>query len=49
MNQMQEHFHERNITEAQNTHGTPLNDSGRLQHPTLTNRQVIETETKQTQ
>jgi hypothetical protein len=29
-------------TKAQNTNRTPYNNSGRLQHPTLTNGQVIE-------
>ena len=38
------HIHKRNFIKAQNTHCTPHINSGRLQHPTLTNGQVIETE-----
>jgi hypothetical protein len=30
------------------THSTTHNNRGRLQHPTLINRQIIETETEQT-
>jgi hypothetical protein len=30
------------------THYTPLNNSGRLQHPTLINGQILEIETKDT-
>ena len=41
------HIHKRNFTKAQSTHCTSHNNSGRLQHPTFINGQVIETETKQ--
>ena len=41
------HIHERNFTKAQNTHCTSHNNSGRLQHPTLINGQIMETQTKQ--
>jgi hypothetical protein len=34
-------------TIAQSTHCTTHNNSGRLQHPTLINEQMMETETKQ--
>ena len=40
------HIHKRNVSKAQNKHWTSHNKSGRFQHPTLTNGQVIETETK---
>ena len=43
------HIHKRIFTKSQNIHWTPHNDSGRLQHLTLTNGQVTETETKQRQ
>jgi hypothetical protein len=47
MIQMQEHPHlQRNFSKAQNTHWTPDNNSGRFQHPTVTNGQVIEKENK---
>jgi hypothetical protein len=36
----------KNFTKAQSTHHTPHNDSRRLQHPTLSNGQILETETK---
>jgi hypothetical protein len=35
------------ISEAKNTHSTSHNNSWRLQHPTLINRQMLETENKQ--
>jgi hypothetical protein len=41
------HIHKRNFTKAQSTHCTSHNNSGRLQHPTLINGQILETETKQ--
>ena len=41
------HIHKRNSTDAQSTHCTSPNKSGRLQHPTLINGQILETETKQ--
>ena len=41
------HIHKGNITKSQNTYWTPHNNSGRLQNPSLTSGQVIETETKQ--
>jgi hypothetical protein len=34
-------------TRVQSTHHTPYNNSGRLQHPTLINGQIMETETEQ--
>ena len=37
------HIHKRNFTKAQSTHLTPHNNSGRLQHPTLNNEQIMET------
>jgi hypothetical protein len=40
-------FIKRDFTKAKNTHGTQHNNIGILQHPTLTNEQVIETETKE--
>ena len=42
-------IHKRNFSKPQNTHWTPINNSGRFQHTTLTNGQVIETETKERQ
>ena len=39
------HIHKRNFTKAQSTHY----NSGRLQHPTFINGQIMETETKQRQ
>jgi hypothetical protein len=45
MPQTQGHPH--SFTKAQNTHQISHNNSERLQHPTFTNGQVIETETKQ--
>ena len=41
------HINKRNFTKAQITHQLPHNNSGSLQHLTLINGQVIETETKQ--
>jgi hypothetical protein len=41
------HIHKRNFKEAQNTYWSTYNNRGRLQHPTLTNEKVIETESKQ--
>jgi hypothetical protein len=41
------HIHKRNFTKAQSTHCTSHNNSGRLQHLTLSNQQIMETETKQ--
>jgi hypothetical protein len=41
------HFHKGNFTKAQSTHHTPYNNSGSLQHTTLSNGQIIETQTKQ--
>jgi hypothetical protein len=35
------------LIKAQSTHCTSQNNSGRLQNPTLTNGQILETETKQ--
>ena len=43
---MQGHIHKRNFTKAQNKHWTS-HISGRLQQPTLTNEQIMKTETKQ--
>jgi hypothetical protein len=40
------HIHKRNFTKDQKTHWTHQNSSERLQHSTLTNGQVIKTETK---
>jgi hypothetical protein len=34
-------------SKAQTTHPTPHNNSGRLQHSTLINTQILETETEQ--
>ena len=45
--QMKErNIHKRNFTKAQSTHCTSNNHSRRLQHPTLSNGQILETETK---
>ena len=41
------HIHKRNITKAQSIHCTPHNNSGNLQHPSLINKQIGETQTKQ--
>ena len=41
------YIHKRNITKAKVTHQTPHINSERCQHSSLTNGQVIETETKQ--
>jgi hypothetical protein len=41
------HIHKRNFIKVQNTHCTSHNNSGRLHHPTLSNRHTMETETKQ--
>jgi hypothetical protein len=41
------HIHKENFTKAQSTHCTSHNNSGRLQHPTPINGQVMETEAKQ--
>ena len=41
--------YKRKFIKAQSTHCTSHNNSGRLQHPTLINGQIIETETKQRQ
>ena len=43
------HIHKRNFAKAQNMPWTPHNNYGIPQHPNLTNGQVTETETKQTQ
>ena len=40
-------IHKRNFTKSQSTHHAPHNNSERLQHPTLSNGQIMETETKQ--
>jgi hypothetical protein len=40
-------FIKKNFSKAQSTHCTSHNNSGRFQHPTLTNGQILETETKQ--
>ena len=40
------HIHKRNFTKAQSTYCISHNNSGRLQHPTLINGQIMETETK---
>jgi hypothetical protein len=46
--QIQEQPHSlKNFSKAQSTHCNSHNNSGRLQHPTLTNGQILETETKQ--
>ena len=47
MLQMQGQPHLLNFSKGQSTHCTSPNSSGRLQHPTLTNGQILETETKQ--
>jgi hypothetical protein len=45
---MQEHPHaKKKHTKAQSKHHTPHNNSGRLQHPILSNEQIMETESKQ--
>lgn len=41
------HICKRNITKAYITHQTPHTNSGKLQHPTFTNRHVIQTKTNQ--
>jgi hypothetical protein len=41
------HIHKRNITKVYNTYQPSDICHGRLQYPILTNRQVIQTETKQ--
>ena len=41
------HIHKRNFTKHQSIYWNSQNNSGRLQHPTLINVQIIETETKQ--
>jgi hypothetical protein len=41
------HIHKRNFSKAQSTQQIPHNNSGRLQHLTLSNGQIMETETKQ--
>jgi len=41
------HIHKRNFIKAQITHCTSHNNNGRLQHPTLINGYIRETETKQ--
>ena len=40
-------MHKRNFTKFQSTHHTPHNKCGKLQHPTLNNGQIMETETTQ--
>jgi hypothetical protein len=40
------HIHKINFTKAQSTQCTSHNNSGRLQHPTFINGQLLETETK---
>ena len=47
MLQMQGQPHSLNFSKAQSTHCTSHNNSGRLQHTTFTNGQIMETETKQ--
>jgi hypothetical protein len=42
------HIYKRNFTKVQSMHCTSHNNSGRLQHPTLINGQIMQTETKQT-
>ena len=41
------YIHKRNITKAQSKHCTSYNNSGRRQHPTLINKHIMETETKE--
>ena len=41
------YIHKRNLSEAQSTHWTSHNNSGRFQHPILINGQIMERETKQ--
>ena len=41
------YFHNTNFTRAQSAHCTSHNNSERPQHPTLSNGQIMETETKQ--
>ena len=41
------HIHKRNFINAKSTLCTSHNNSGLLQHPTLINGQIIETQTKQ--
>ena len=40
-------FVKETLSKAQSTHCTSHNNSGRLQHTTLINGQILETETKQ--
>jgi hypothetical protein len=40
------HIHKRNFTKDKSTHSTPHNNSGRFQHHTLSNGQILEAETK---
>jgi hypothetical protein len=47
MLQMQGQPHSLNFSKAQSTHCTSQKNSGRLQHLTLTNGQILETQTKQ--
>ena len=41
------HIHKRNFSKAQNTHCTAHNNSGRLQHSSFINGQILETKTQQ--
>jgi hypothetical protein len=41
------HIDKRNFTKAYNIHCTLHNNSEKVQHPTLINGQIMETETKQ--
>jgi hypothetical protein len=36
------HIYKRNLTKPESTHHTPHNNNWRLQHPTLSNIQIIE-------
>jgi hypothetical protein len=45
--QGQPHSFKGNFSKTQSTHCTSHNNSGRLQHPTLINGQILETESKQ--
>ena len=48
MLQIQGHPHSlKKVTKVQSTHCTSHNNGGRFQHSTLTNGQIMETETKQ--
>ena len=40
-------IHKINFTKVQNTHCTLHNNSGRIQHPILSNGKIMETETKE--